>query len=633
MDENKGQDGVNGNRILKRLASIKISEQEKSQIYPKNGVPYVRYPSYESTAEIKPSVLENVRNLFKTWRDKTYRMRESQLRAKRQRQLLNEEQKMRHKLEYHFMTPFEKYKRGRKPWKLAIQILKIIIVTIQVSLFALDRFAFVTYFKHTEDAFHHLFVKGWSDNQFISFYSRQEFLDGINFVKARYENVKDLAIGAYAYPGSNHTFKPILYCTNYGKTNNSSAKDAREDNEAMQVCKRMDSNFTPSLLAFEKRYFERMESVELNFQLKSIYLAGLKLLRKSECFIFNISIKIDNTKHDGRLPVELTTEHDIWTDDCPRYKNDAKLVAGSLEAFDIFVILICAISCSLCIRSVVKSIKLAKKAKGYFKEYRDEVLTRWDMLQFINKWFIVIVISDCLSITGSFYKVLIDERDMDYYNPCSIVFGVAVLLVWIGLLRFLTYLKAYNILMITLRVATPNLLRFISCVIFIFIGFTFCGWIVLGPYHTKFRTMLLTMECLFSLLNGDDMYPTFTNVERSSGTAVLIFSKLYLYGFISFFIYVVLSTFIGIVGDTYERLKDLGRLPATRIERFIIGRHRDPIRRSIAHNSCRGCVRSAGHASGTSSPITISCLDESIEASLRSTLEDSQVSVESASLE
>ena len=34
----------------------------------------------------------------------------------------------------------------------------------------------------------------------------------------------------------------------------------------------------------------RMESVELNFKLKSIYLAGLKLLRKSECFIFNITV-------------------------------------------------------------------------------------------------------------------------------------------------------------------------------------------------------------------------------------------------------------------------------------------------------------------------------------------------------
>lgn len=43
-----------------------------------------------------------------------------------------EERKMRFQLQYHFMTPFEKYKMGRKPWKLAIQILKIILVTTQV---------------------------------------------------------------------------------------------------------------------------------------------------------------------------------------------------------------------------------------------------------------------------------------------------------------------------------------------------------------------------------------------------------------------------------------------------------------------------------------------------------------------
>ena len=48
---------------------------------------------------------------------------------------LTEEQRMRYKLKYHFMTPFQKYKRGRRPWKLCIQILKIIIVTIQVQIF------------------------------------------------------------------------------------------------------------------------------------------------------------------------------------------------------------------------------------------------------------------------------------------------------------------------------------------------------------------------------------------------------------------------------------------------------------------------------------------------------------------
>jgi hypothetical protein len=49
------------------------------------------------------------------------------------RQILNA------KLKYHFMNPWQKYKaRKRKPWKLLIQILKIIIVTVQVELLFLQ---------------------------------------------------------------------------------------------------------------------------------------------------------------------------------------------------------------------------------------------------------------------------------------------------------------------------------------------------------------------------------------------------------------------------------------------------------------------------------------------------------------
>jgi len=617
-------------KILKRLGSLKMSDDVNEPLLCKNSA------SCEANSKNGSRVKNGLQNIINIWRKKVAARHDADAKAKREKNL-HEEQKMRHKLEYHFLTPFEKYRRGRKPWKLAIQILKIIIVTIQVSLFAVDRFAFVTYFKHTKDSFNHLFIKGWHDDYFISYYSRKDVLDAVNFAKERYHSVEDISIGTYAYIGKNESITPIFYCSNYRYFGHNPYQPIqRHDVNRKKVCYNMDASFDPAKLIYEKNYFERIDSIDLHFKLSSIYLAGIKVFRASECFTFNITLQIDNTKNDGRLPVKLIVGHILWTSKCPVYRKDAKAVTASLQAFDITVILVCFISCTLCVRSVFKSVKLAKRAKAYFKEYRDETLTRWDMLQFINKWFLVIVISDCLSIVGSFYKILIDERDLDYYNPCSIIFGLAVLLVWIGLLRFLTYLKAYNILMITLRVAAPNLLRFISCVIFIFLGFSFCGWVVLGPYHTKFRTMLLTMECLFSLLNGDDMYPTFTKVSRSSGTGVLIFSKLYLYGFISFFIYVVLSTFISIVGDTYERLKDLGRLPDTRIESFILGKRRESIRRTGKRQSvCRGCARSAAHASTTSSPRAIqsSYLDESFEKSLRSSLDPIEASVESASLE
>ena len=82
----------------------------------------------------------------------------------------------------------------------------------------------------------------------------------------------------------------------------------------------------------------------------------------------------------------------------------------------------------------------------------------------------------------------------------------------------------------------------------------FCGWIVLGPYHTKFRTTSSTAEALFSLMNGDDMYATFANLESQS-IYVWLFLRLYLYSFICLFIYVVLSLTIALIMDSYDAIK------------------------------------------------------------------------------
>lgn len=44
------------------------------------------------------------------------------------------EEKIREKLQWYFKNPYQKYKeRKRKPYKLILQIVKIIFVTVQVS--------------------------------------------------------------------------------------------------------------------------------------------------------------------------------------------------------------------------------------------------------------------------------------------------------------------------------------------------------------------------------------------------------------------------------------------------------------------------------------------------------------------
>lgn len=128
------------------------------------------------------------------------------------------------------------------------------------------------------------------------------------------------------------------------------------------------------------------------------------------------------------------------------------------------------------------------------------------------------------------------------------------MLVWFGVLRYLGFFKTYNVVILTLKKAAPQLGRFLICAVLIYAGFTFCGWLVLGPYHFKFRSLSTTSECLFSLINGDDMFATFSIMSQKS-PMLWWFSRIYLYSFISLYIYVILSLFISVIMDAYDTIK------------------------------------------------------------------------------
>ena len=64
----------------------------------------------------------------------------------------------------------------------------------------------------------------------------------------------------------------------------------------------------------------------------------------------------------------------------------------------------------------------------------------------------------------------------------------------------------------------------------------------------------MVSECLFSLINGDDMFITFAEMQQNS-YLVWLFNQIYLYTFISLFIYMVLSLFIALITGSYETIK------------------------------------------------------------------------------
>lgn len=77
------------------------------------------------------------------------------------------------------------------------------------------------------------------------------------------------------------------------------------------------------------------------------------------------------------------------------------------------------------------------------------------------------------------------------------------------------------------------------------------------PPCWQFRSLSMVSECLFSLINGDDMFVTFAAMQAQQGRSSLVwlFSQLYLYSFISLFIYMVLSLFIALITGAYDTIK------------------------------------------------------------------------------
>ena len=84
------------------------------------------------------------------------------------------------------------------------------------------------------------------------------------------------------------------------------------------------------------------------------------------------------------------------------------------------------------------------------------------------------------------------------WDVCSVLLGTGNLFVWFGVLRYLGFFRTYNMLIVTLKKAFPSVLRFLLCAMLIYAGFTFCGWLIFGPYHFKVHSKKTKKEFLFS---------------------------------------------------------------------------------------------------------------------------------------
>ncbi|XP_077098219.1 mucolipin-3 isoform X4 [Siphateles boraxobius] len=413
----------------------------------------------------------------------------------------------RRKLKYYFMSPCQKYRaRGRKPWKMILQILKIAIITIQ------------------------------------------------------YLHLQDLSVDNHAFEKIDDMFTPLSLCQElYRHANISPATetfdiDPHVETECISIYPispykngdlENDMNLTLD--------FQRLLAVKIYFKIKAINVQTVRHQELPDCYDFNINIIFDNIAHSGKIKISLSS--DVQIKGCKDWNvSDSNSHFRLIVLFDCVVICSCLLSLVLCTRSVCTGLLLQLEYTTFVSIHHNKTVSWSERMEFINGWYILVIISDTLSIAGSILKICIQSKELTNYDVCSILLGTATMLVWIGVMRYLSFFQKYYILILTLQAALPSAIRFSICAVMIYLSYCFCGWIVLGPHHENFRTFNLVADCLFSMINGDEVYSSFKKL-RDKTYVVWLFSRIYIYSFISLFTFMVLSLFIAIITDTYETIK------------------------------------------------------------------------------
>ncbi|XP_071773416.2 mucolipin-3 [Centroberyx gerrardi] len=523
---------------------------------------------------------------------------------------LDNVESLRRKIKYYFMNPCEKYHaRGRKPWKLILQIIKIAIITVQLVSFGLSNQMVVTFKEENLMTFKHLFLKDYVDGRMATYalYRQADVYDHIDYVIEQYGLLRNITVGNHAYEKEGVIYTPMSLCQEYYRNgtiypgNETFEIDAQVETDCLEISPMYPQSLQELLPNFEL-HFKRLLSVKIVFVLKAINLQTVRHRELPDCYDFTVMITFNNLAHSGRIKVDL--ENDVEINECRDWKVtgvSARNIYFTL-LFDCLIIITCITSLTLCTRSVLNGIRLQFEYTVYCRNCSGKEVPWSEKLEFLSGWYILIIVSDTLTIIGSILKIEIQTKALTSYDVCSIFLGIGTMLVWIGVIRYMGYFKKYNILILTLRAAFPNVIRFICCAGIIYLSYCLCGWIVLGPYHEKFRTLNTVSECLFSLINGDDMYPTFKNMQQKS-SLVWVFSRVYLYTFVSLFIYMILSLFITLITNTYDTIKQQQQsgAPTSELQRFLSmcndlpnsGVYRLEEKRSCFFNCCANRCR--GH--------------------------------------
>ena len=444
----------------------------------------------------------------------------------------NQRQQLRTSLKNFFMTPFEKYtERGRVPWKLIFHLLKLLCLTMLLLLFGQDKFQLRTVLNAYTNNLGSLLIKGYSSAS-----DRDTTLPGGPVVHRHYEiadatshslinffNLTNSAVGIFGFHKnkSNATVLPNLCVTQFANTTVDISEwnfnfDEKKSSRCGEVdcrnstrlqCKRMIIDMLPES-------YDGFINLKTTFQIRTIFLS---VKAQPKCVLLTAIHTLRNEVMSGAIVSEFELTFDeVDCNSSSRYEPQDGLISiretvGQV-VIDCIVMVVSVITGFLLLKKVRATLKLFLETRNFYHFHYNRKLTWSETGSFISGWDIFGLAAEIITITAIAFKINLDCTGDSHLDVTAVLIGSAVAINWIAALKFLSFDKGYYILVLTLSVAMPNILRLMICVLAIYLGYVLCGWVIFAPYTYKFASIGQTVDTLFAMINGDEILDSFIQV-------------------------------------------------------------------------------------------------------------------------
>nr|CCA22571.1 mucolipinlike protein putative [Albugo laibachii Nc14] len=169
-------------------------------------------------------------------------------------------------------------------------------------------------------------------------------------------------------------------------------------------------------------------------------------------------------------------------------------------------------------------------------------------LSLFNSLQVVIFVSLVSLLASSLWTLLVVKDHILLQYPHRLLYGSAILSLWITIVGYLEHNSYLYSIVLTLRWAIPRVTKFLVGVSPLFFGYTLFGTIYFGSQVEEFGSIVSSMVTLFAVMNGDVILDTFETLACHSFN---IIGNIYLFSFIALSIYVVLNIFIALVEEAF----------------------------------------------------------------------------------